>query len=118
MDYRERCNIQIDLLNKLLETLYRINDRWKKDEDIGNIYSKGGMCHDDFYNAMKDTEEWVNTCIKNFKKDVVISDIWYLMRQEKERFNDNSLEATETIKECLQVALEEYDNKVKNGIWR
>lgn len=118
MDYRERCNIQIDLLNKLIEAIHGIYDNWNKDKDINNIYSKGGMCHDDFYNAMKDTEEWVNTCINNFKKDIVISDILYLIRQEEECFNDDSLKTISTMKECLQVALEEYDNKVKNGIWR
>lgn len=109
MDYRERCNVQIDLLNKLIETLHSIHDNWNKDKDIRNIYSKGDMYHDDFYNAMKDTEDWANICINNFKKDIVIGDILCLIQQEEERFNDSSLETTETIKECLKTALEEYN---------
>lgn len=109
MDYRERCNIQIDLLNKLLEAIHGIHDNWNKDKDISNIYSKGGMYHDEFYNAMKDTEDWVNICINNFKKDIVIGDVLFLIQQEEERFNDNSLETTETIKECLKTALEKYN---------
>ena len=109
MDYRERCNIQIDLLNKLIETLHSIHDNWNKDKDIGNIYSKGDMYHDDFYNAMKDTEDWANICINNFKKDIVIGDILCLIQREEERFNNDSLETTETIKECLKTALEEYN---------
>lgn len=118
MDYRERCNVQIDLLNKLLEAIYGIFDGWNRDIDISNVYAKGGILHDNFFNSMKNAEEWVNICINNFKKDIVISDIFCLIRQEEERFNNNSLETTETIKECLKTALEEYDSEVKNGSWR
>ena len=74
-NYRKRCNEQIILLKNVIKNLQEIHYYWNMDEDIAKVYEKGGFWHDDYYNIMKDIEEWAEYRIKDFKYDIVVKEI-------------------------------------------